>query len=81
MGGLVFPPVDKCENEEDRNEETYGGNGGGWSSPREIASPYSKNPGPTLRWSCYSWAEPQGDNWEAFKGYMGKQEEKLRALP
>ena len=81
FGGLVFPPEDRCEKEEDRDEETYGGTGGGWSSPREIASPYSKDPGPPIRWSCYSWVKPQSDTWEAFKRSMTEQEEKLRVLP
>lgn len=81
LGGLIFPPVDeKCEKEEDRVEETYGGNGG-WSSPRKIASPYSDNPEPPIYWSCYSWAEPRGDNWDAFCNYMKEQEEDLLKEP
>ena len=76
LGGLVFPPVDeKCEGKEDRDIETYGT--GGWSPLRNIASPYSKEPDLPIFWSCFSWAKPQGSDWESFQTYMKTQEDAL----
>ena len=91
LGGLVFPPVDeKCEDSDSINAEENGGldNKGikakgkvaGWSIPREISSPYSKEP--SILWSCFSWGELTTDgSWHSFEECMGAQEDKLLILP
>ena len=83
LGGLVFPPVDQCETQEDQDNETYGNdqNNGGWSDIKNIASPYSILP-LRIQWSCFSWApvKPNG-TWESFCEYMDNQELALRQLP
>ena len=93
FGGLVFPPVDgKCEEKESIWAEENGFSSEnsqndekksslGWSPLRSIDSPYSNNPGPPICWSCFSWAEPRGDDWETFKGYMEEQERNLQHHP
>lgn len=80
-GGLVFPPCDdRIESKDDQNAF---GNAkvGGWSSEKEIDSPYFRMDG-EIFWRCFSWAEiPKSVDWQCFQNYMVEQEELLRNEP
>lgn len=84
LGGLVFPPVDeKCEDKEalkaDENGNVDANARERWSTPKTIATPYSKTT--PIVWKCFSWAPIEGnDNWSAFEQYMKGQEEAVRKV-
>lgn len=84
LGGLVFPPIDEsCEDAEARKADENGNVDANarerWSTPKTIATPYSK-PTPIV-WKCFSWAPIEGnDNWTAFEQYMKGQEEAVRKV-
>lgn len=76
LGGLIFPPLQHEDIEEDK--DIFDSNNGGWMTQKEIASPYSTNEN-KIYWRCFAWKPIENNHradFESFQRYM-ENEEKL----
>jgi hypothetical protein len=78
LGGLIFPPLQQGDIEEDK--DIFDSENGGWMKQKEIASPYSTNEN-KIYWRCFAWKPIENNDradFESFQEYMTGNEKELR---